>query len=81
MEKCKTNFAEINKVLAECDKLNPNSTSGDKLCECYNGNGGDAAKWKQMLTEAKACKILCKLKNRIKACNSLEKLVKNCTTL
>ena len=58
MEKCKTSFAEINKVLSECDKLNPNSTSADKLCECYNGNGGDAAKWKQMLTEAKACKVL-----------------------
>ena len=58
VEKCKTNFAEINKVLSECDKLNPNSTSADKLCECYNGNGGDAAKWKQMLTEAKACKVL-----------------------
>ena len=23
-----------------------------------SGNGGDAAKWKQMLTEAKACKVL-----------------------
>ena len=58
VEKCKTNFVAINDVLSECDKLNPNSTSGDKLCECFNGNGGDAAKWKEMLVEAKACKVL-----------------------
>merc|ERR1712212_393621 len=58
VEKCKTNFAAINDVLSECDKLNPNTTSGEKLCECYNGNGGDTAKWKEMLTEAKACKVL-----------------------
>ena len=58
MEKCKTNFEEINKVLSECDKLNPDSTSPDKQCECYNGNGADAAKWKEMLAEAKACKVL-----------------------
>ena len=58
VEKCKTNFKEINKVLSECDKLNPDSTSPDKQCECYNGNGADAAKWKEMLAEAKACKVL-----------------------
>ena len=58
MEKCKTNFEAINKVLSECDKLNPDSTSPEKQCECYNGNGADAAKWKEMLAEAKACKVL-----------------------
>ena len=58
VEKCKTNFEEINKVLSECDKLNADSTGADKLCECFNGNGADAAKWKQMLTDAKACKVL-----------------------
>ena len=58
MEKCKTTFAEINTVLSECDKLNPESSTADKLCECYNGNGGDAAKWKEFIAEAKACKVL-----------------------
>merc|ERR1711936_12586 len=58
VEKCKTTFAEINTVLSECDKLNPESSTSDKLCECYNGNGGDAAKWKEFIAEAKACKVL-----------------------
>merc|ERR1712013_152771 len=58
VEKCKTTFAEINTVLSECDKLNPESSTADKLCDCYNGNGGDAAKWKEFITEAKACKVL-----------------------
>ena len=58
MEKCKTTFAEINTVLSECDKLNPETSTSDKLCDCYNGNGGDAAKWKEFIAEAKACKVL-----------------------
>ena len=72
MEKCKTNFAAINDVLSQCDKLNPNTTSGDKLCECYNGNGGDAAKWKEMLTEAKACKVLKTFNDKTTASHKVE---------